>query len=204
MIKIIGNHRIRCGDIHDNLDELYGENRIDVFYSDPPWGNLEYWQTLNNKMTGAEKKKTDLVKFLNRIFDVAIEYTKKESPIFIEYGVKYNNQLIEIANSKGLVLEHSIECLYSSPPRPMVLNIFSKNGNLGLSNNYVQTVYHSHGYNLLLNALAPFSDKETITDPCCGLGYTARYAFEHGMAFYGNELNAARLERTERKLSVKK
>jgi hypothetical protein len=117
-----------------------------------------------------------------------------------EYGWKWNKQLIEIAESKGLKLECTIEMLYASPKRPMALNIFSKNGNLNLSEEYKQSVYHTHGYNSLLTALKPFENAKTITDPCCGLGYTARYAVEHGMAFYGNELNAKRLEKTIEKL----
>lgn len=200
MIKTVGKHKIRCGDIFDNLDELYGDEKIDVFYSDPPWCNLEYWQTLNEKMTGTERKKTDLLKFLNRFFDVAIKYTKDDSPIFVEYGIKYNRQLIEIAQSHGLVHEATIEVLYGSPKRPSVVNVFSKNGELELSDTYKDNVYHSSGYKTLLTALFPFADKKTITDPCCGLGYSARYAVEHGMSFYGNELNQARLDKTEQRL----
>lgn len=200
MIMQIGKHRVRNGDIYDNLDELYAGQKIDVFYSDPPWGNLEYWQTLNKKMNGVERKPTDIATFVNRVFDVAIKYTRDDSPIFIEYGWKWNKQLIDIAESKGLKLECTIEMLYASPKRPMALNIFSKHGNLNLSDEYKQSVYHTHGYKSLLTALKPFENAKTITDPCCGLGYTARYAVEHEMAFYGNELNAKRLEKTIEKL----
>ena len=201
MIKEIGIHKVRCGDIFDNLDELYGSEKIDIFYSDPPWGNLEYWQTLNEKMTGAERKKTDLLKFLNRFFDVAVMYTNYDAPIFVEYGIKWNPQLIEMAESHGLRLHAEIEMLYGSPARPMVLNVFSKTGKLNLPLEYKKSVYHTKGYKSLLAALKPFEGKKSITDPCCGLGYSARYAAEHGMAFYGNELNASRLAETERKLS---
>lgn len=204
MTRQIGTHRVRCGDIFDNLDELYGNTKIDVFYSDPPWGNLDFWQTLNNKMTGAEKKKTDLVKFLDRFFDVAVMYTKPDSPIFVEYGIKWNPQLVEIAQAHGLVHEAQVEMMYGSPARPMVLNVFSKTGSLNLSMDYKQSVYHTKGYKSLLAALAPFSDKKTITDPCCGLGYSARYAVEHGMSFYGNELNQGRLDRTIERLEKSK
>lgn len=207
MVRQIGSHRVRCGDIFDNLDELYGDKKIDIFYSDPPWGNLEFWQTLNNKMTGAEKKKTDLLKFLQRFFDVAVKYTKDNAPIFVEYGIKWNQQLVEIAMCHGLKHEAEIEMLYGSPARPMVLNIFSKTGDLNITSDYKQAVYHTKGYKSLLAALVPFTSngatekKLTITDPCCGLGYTARYAIEHGLSFYGNELNQARLDKTIAKLS---
>ena len=200
MITQIGKNRVRCGDIYDNLDELYNGVKADVFYSDPPWGNLEYWQTLNEKMTGAERKPTNVTTFVNRVFDVAIKYTKDEAPIFIEYGWKWNNHLIAIAESKGLHLECTIEMLYASPKRPMALNIFSKHGQLNLSEEYKQSVYHQHGYNCLLTALKPFENAGIVTDPCCGLGYTARWAIQHGVAFYGNELNAKRLEKTIEKL----
>lgn len=201
MIYEIGKHRVRNGDIYDDLDELYAGQKMDIFYSDPPWGNLEYWQTLNQKMNGAERKATNVTTFVNRVFDVAIKYTKDDSPIFVEYGIKWNNHLIAIAESKGLHVEACIEMLYASPKRPMLLNIFSKNGNLNLSEDYKKSVYHTHGYNSLKTAIAPFAGAgKTITDPCCGLGYTARYAIDHGMQFYGNELNLKRLEKTMEKL----
>lgn len=199
-ITQIGKHRVRNGDIYDNLDELYAGQKADVFYSDPPWGNLEYWQTLNEKMNGAERKATNVTTFVNRVFDVAIKYTKDNAPIFIEYGWKWNNHLIAIAENKGLKLECTIEMLYASPKRPMALNIFSKGQPLNLSEEYKQSVYHTNGYNSLRTALKPFENCGIITDPCCGLGYTARWAIEHGVAFYGNELNAKRLEKTIEKL----
>ena len=156
-------------------------------------------------MTGAEKKKTDLLKFLHRFFDVAVKYIKDDAPIFVEYGIKWNQQLVEIAMCHGLKQEAEIEMMYGSPARPMILNIFSKTGNLNLTNDYKQSVYHTKGYKSLLAALEPFT-KEciTITDPCCGLGYSARYAIEHGMAFYGNELNQGRLDKTIEKLEKSK
>ena len=200
MIYEIGKHRVRNGDIYDNLDELYNGEKVDIYYSDPPWGNLEYWQTLNQKMNGVERKATNVHTFVNRVFDVAIKYTKEDSPIFIEYGIKWNNNLIAIAESKGLHLEACIEMLYASPKRPMLLNIFSKQGNLHLSEEYKQSVYHTYGYNSLKTALKPFEGCKTISDACCGLGYTARYAIDHNMRFFGNELNLKRLEKTMEKL----
>jgi predicted methyltransferase len=37
---------------------------------------------------------------------------------------------------------------------------------------------------------------DKILDPCCGMGYTAQIAIDNGMYFYGNELNAKRLQKT--------
>ena len=38
----IGRHRVRHGDMFDDLSELFGGDKADMFYSDPPWGERQY------------------------------------------------------------------------------------------------------------------------------------------------------------------
>lgn len=205
MIEQIGKHRVRCGDVYDNLDELFNGEKADIYYSDPPWGegNLKYWQTMNAKMNeGATKKEVNLNTFLNRIFEVSNKYTKDDAIIFIEYGMAWNNDLIKLAEEHyGLKCIKSIEMLYGTPKRPLILNIFTKGKELQLSEEYIQSVYHTSGIKSLESAITPFvKEGMTICDLCCGLGYTAQFAVNHKLKFIGNELNQARLNRTKERL----
>lgn len=43
-IYVLGNHRLLCGDstVHENLEQLFGDDRIDLVYTDPPYNvNVE-------------------------------------------------------------------------------------------------------------------------------------------------------------------
>lgn len=205
MVRTINGHRVRCGDVYDNLDELFDGEKVDVMYSDPPWGegNLKYWQTMNHKMTGAEKKPVDLNAFINRICEVATKYVKTGGLIFIEYGCKWNESFIEVANQHGLKLAGNVEMLYGNPKRPLMLNIFTNgDSDFVATDEYLASIYHKTGFQSLEAALGPVTKKGMrILDPCCGLGYTAKFAVKHGLTFYGNELNAKRLETTIERIS---
>ena len=54
-VTAYGLHKIKHGSITLGIAELMGQEKASLVYSDPPWGagNVRYWQTINNKMTGA-------------------------------------------------------------------------------------------------------------------------------------------------------
>ena len=50
-------------------------------------------------------------------------------------------------------------------------------------------------------AITPFTTAgQTVLDPCCGMGYTAKFALENNLIFRGNEINGKRLQCTIDKL----
>lgn len=201
MIQEIGKHKVRCGDVMDDLSELYKDVKVDIMYTDPPWMNLNYWQTLNNKDTGALKKNIDNEQFINRLFEVACLYLKEDGILFMEFGKKWNEQIVQRARWYGFNNAKSIELLYGSPARPCMLNIFTRSM-LIFPEEYESHVWHTKGYETLKQAVTPFAKEgNVITDPCCGCGYTAQIAVDTGMVFYGNELNQKRLDKTIKRLS---
>lgn len=157
---------------------------------------------MNAKMNGAERKEVDLDKFVDRVIDVSVEYTSDKALIFLEYGQKWYGWLKGKACAKGLHELASIEMLYGSPKKPLMLGVFDKDGSHEVTDEYRSAVFHTSGYSSLCAAMEPFAKSgQTILDPCCGLGYTARFAVEHGLTFFGNELNLKRLEKTIERLS---
>lgn len=200
----IGQHRVRHGDVYDDLGELLQGHKTDLFYSDPPWGegNLRYWQTMNHKMNGADRKEVNLVSFLHRVIDVAVTYTNDDAIILFEYGCRWHDQFKAMAEEHGLHHLCSTEMVYGSPARPVMSLLFDKDGSHKIPEGYQESVYHTTGYKSLLAAMGPFvQGRKSVLDPCCGLGYTAKFAVDHGLTFYGNELNRKRLDKTIERLS---
>ena len=199
MIKEIGHHRVRCGNLLDGIDDLMSGDIADLIYSDPPWGdgNLKYWETMRMKMTGStERRDNPLDKFFDALFSVIKKYAR--NVVLIEYGKKWESQLIDLATTAGLQHHKTIETLYKSGSKmlPMHLHVFSKHG-LIIPEDFENMVHHTHGWDTILNATKAFSVQGGILlDPCCGLGYSARVAMTHGMRFRGNELNPVRLAKT--------
>ena len=205
MITKIKDHVVKHGDVMKLGNELMQGEKAHIFYSDPPWGvgNLRYWQTMNNKMTGAERTDQDLDLFLNKIFTLAANYTKPNGIIFIEYGVKWESNILELAKQYGLKHLGTALPQYRSGSRllPLHLHLFSKTAQ-NLPNGYLETIKDTYGYTTLRNAVAPFVKAgEIILDPCCGMGYSAQLCVDNQMRFRGNELNAKRLEKTKARLN---
>jgi len=203
MITEIGKHKVRHGDVmHLSVPNALMQNdQCQLFYSDPPWGtgNLSYWQTMNAKMNeGAERKSVDLNAFLAQIFNLAKAYTKPDGLIFIEYGVKWEKEILDRAASYGFIHLGTAHPLYRSGSKllPLHLHVFSKT-QINLPNGYLESIRDTYGMDTLRNAVRPFVKQgEVIFDPCCGMGYCAQIAIENNMAFRGNELNHKRLSKT--------
>ena len=207
MIADIGMHRVRHGDVMDTdgINLLMGDDRADIFYSDPPWGegNLKYWQTMNQKMTGTKAQPVDLDKFLHNIFSIAVTYTNRV--ILIEYGVRWYDMIKQRGEAFGLTHYGAGNCLYRSGSklRPLHLHLFGK-GQLAVPQGYFQGLTDTTAMKTLRQAVMPFAEPgKIILDPCCGMGYTAQVALETGMVFRGNELNYKRLAKTIKRLQRK-
>lgn len=202
MIKQIGTHRVKHGDVTQGIEDLMQNDKVEIFYSDPPWGvgNLKYWQTMNQKMTGAETRDVDLSKFIDKIFEIASAYSK--NLVFIEYGIKWEQEIKDYGAKYGLKHIALIPLQYRSGNRllPLHLHVFAKK-DIVLPEGYIESVTDTYGLNALKQAIYPFAKKgEVILDPCCGMGYTAQIAINTGMQFRGNELNRKRLQKTIERL----
>jgi hypothetical protein len=205
----IGKHRVRHGNVMDGIADLMGPEKADVFYSDPPWGqgNLNYWQTQNNKMNGAPKEEINLPAFLHQIFGLAETYAK--NLVFIEYGKKWMEEVIAMAASHNLRHLGTAEPLYRSGEGllPLHLHVFAKRPVSEVNATYLRGITGTHGYKTLQAAVTPlvgipgaYGRGGLYLDPCCGLGLGARIAIENQMMFRGNELNRKRLGETMKRL----
>ncbi len=168
MITEIKKHRVRHGDLMDNLDGLMKGELAEIFYSDPPWGagNLRYWQTMNTKMNAVPQKEIDFQAFLNRVFDIAVQHSK--NMVFIEYGIRWERIVVDMGEAKGLKHLGTATTLYKSGSRklPLHLHIFTKNPTVLIPPLYIDNLTNTEDMQTLRNAVRPFAKAgEILLDP---------------------------------------
>lgn len=203
----IGKHAVQhCDIMKTDLTELMGGQQADFMYSDPPWGqgNLKYWQTMNHKMTGAEKNNPDYSDFLNHYFDLVAKYAKDR--IVVEYGERWADDVIKLCTDRGFKHITTLKGIYSGENLPLDFHFFSKSGDMVIPPDMAEFCATHKGYTVVKGIgkrLIP-DDAKLILDPCCGMGFSAQLAIDHGIAFRGNELNAKRLKKTIARLEKDK
>ena len=199
MILEIGKHKVKHSNVMLGIDDLMAGQKADVMYSDPPWGqgNLNYWQTINKRHNPEIKtEEINLDAFINQIFTIAKKHSK--GVVFIEYGMKWEKQIISYGENHGLIHIGTAQPKYKAGSvfLPLHLHIFHREA-VVMPDDYFLSIQDTFGMETLRRAIEPFAVPGGIAlDPCCGMGYTARIAVENGMAFRGNELNKKRLQKT--------
>lgn len=206
MIETYGPHKVRHGDVTKGIADLMGADRAQIMYSDPPWGegNIKYWATMNEKMNGVRNEPAPLSDFLGAVFGHARDYVDRY--LLIEYGVRWADQIQERAIAAGFTPRGITKLIYSSENLPLDLHLFTR-GEQPVPEGYLASIEGTKGYETLRRAVAPLAaivkadnPNAIILDPCCGMGYTAQSAIDNGLAFRGNELNRARLDKTVNRL----
>ena len=204
MITQINNHRVQHGNIMDGIEELMMNQKADFIYSDPPWGqgNLRYWQTMNKKMNNVERNDVLYTDFIKHFFSLIYEYSKDK--VVIEYGCKWNQDIVDISQRLGFKHNGSTICYYKSGStlRPCDLHFLSKTSTITLTDFFKEECKKLQDLNLVEYIFEYLDvDKNGIClDPMCGMGFTAQAAVNRGMKFFGNELNFKRLEKTKARL----
>jgi hypothetical protein len=202
-VTAYGPHKIKHGSITLGIAELMGQEKASLVYSDPPWGagNVRYWQTINNKMTGANPQDLSYDEYMRSLFSIIQQYAS--GIVLMEYGQNWAQQLIDQAATYNLQHAATIELLYRSGSKllPCDLHVFGAGFKPSIPLGFREAITHTHGYSTLKAAFKYFAKpSEVVLDPCCGMGYTAQAALDHGMTFRGNELNASRLQITANRL----
>lgn len=211
MITQVGKHKVQHGNVMDGIDSLMQGEQADFIYSDPPWGqgNLRYWQTMNKKMTGAEKVDIDYTEFLHKYFEIIAKYAKDR--IILEYGCQWREDIIDWAKQYGFQHHATRVCYYKAGAKdlPCDLHFLSKSGNVSqdeIPAEDDQNLVDLRDLGLLKFLWGMYAPKELniVLDPMCGMGFSAQMAIYNGAAFRGNELNAARLQKTIDRLAKDK
>ena len=200
MISKIKNHRVKHGNIMDGIADLMEDKKADFIYSDPPWGqgNLRYWQTMNNKMNGTEKKDIEYNNFISHFFNLIATYA--QDICVIEYGCQWNEDIIKMSEKVGFKHYGSTVCYYKagSNLRPCDLHFISKKSVINLTDEFKFNCTKKQDLALVeyIFDYLDIPNNGICLDPMCGMGFTAQASINKGMTFYGNELNKKRLQKT--------
>ncbi len=189
----VGKHSLLCGDITAGaVDDLMGDERAGVIYSDPPWGpgNQQYWHTMRER--GA-RPRTSWPDFLAAFCGVCARFRAPGAPVFVEMGLRWVDDLHLAMRQVGLEPRRRWEITYGpkKKPLPNMLSLFGEQDvEVDLSNRHGEPATRA-----ILSAVV--KPGMIVLDPCTGLGMTARITHELGGLFRGTEMNATRLARTE-------
>lgn len=181
------------------IEALFAQGEMaDIYYCDPPWGPgmMKMFDTMNRKHDPAQPaQEADYAQLLAKVLQDARRFAK--GPVFIQYGVKWEKEVRDLASAAGLTHVATVEAGYASGNGRQHIHIFWTSQPPPLPAGYLEQVRGTTGWDTARVVTAPFAVPGGILfDPCCGFGASAKAAVGHGMRFYGNELNAVRLART--------
>lgn len=192
----IGPHKVTCGSLISlAVDAMLAGERVNVLYSDPPWGdgNLTYWQTMNRKMTGAMVPQVKHSELYDRILQLISRYV--DGFVFIETGLRWREYVTDRLRGAGLVNLSAHSLKYMSGSKQLENVLIAAGTSPAYRFNFDPSPYK--GAETSRRVIASVATPGGIVlDPCCGMGYSARAAVAAHMKFRGNELNRKRLEKT--------
>ena len=177
-------HRITIHDIMlNNLDDLMGGNKADVFYSDPPWGPgmLKYFRTHNNQKGHID----DWMEFVKRLKLICDRHVKGAR--FIEMSMKCESDIVKVFGKPQARYVQKYNA--GSKALPNILLCYGEVPQKDPSGLGGVALPHTVLGNLP-------SKPKSVLDCCVGLGMTAKAAKKLGMQVYANELNPKRASRT--------
>ena len=207
-VRAIGPHRVVHGPIQDpRLDRVLAAlpGRAQILYSDPPWGdgNLRYWTTIAHRHDGLREPDTAPLSYealLLRLREIVDRYV--HGFVMIETGIQWVDDVVRVVYG-GLSVPFILPVKYRSGSK-WLRNalLIGRNDGGAVTRAAWEPLRDGTGLALVRAAvrIAGAGTGYRVLDPCCGMGYTARAAAEAGATFIGNELNAARLDKTVRAL----
>jgi len=197
MIKTIGNHKVTCASLDDQIvDQMIGGDKVDIFYCDPPWGDgaSKMFATMNKKATGKEFVPLSYAKIMSRMVGLINSYV--DGHVFIETGLKWEAETVE-ALSGSVHKIRVYRVLYNSGRKMNESVLIHGVTNPSIVEMQFDPSGMTGGVAVPTKCIESVATKGGIVlDPCCGMGFTAKAAVHNQMRFFGNEFNSARLQKT--------
>lgn len=152
----------------------------DLLWSDPPWDNTAFWDTIYKKHTGKKTVHTN-----DGIYSKLFSLAHKNKPMLIEYSIhKDYNSVISLAEHLGHKNVQKITVTQSNG-KPQILLLFNTDYRLkdGLK-----------GFDNITNTVKEMKPKQ-VFDAFGGIGQTANAFLRAGADYIGYELNPERYKR---------
>lgn len=198
-------HSITQGNISENsIDNLIKSKfpqGIDFCYTDPPWGNMQYWNTLLNKNTNTETNQIDQYELEDRVSELISNYVNNYA--FIIYGVHQADSLMSRLKSKKNVKDiQYYEKTYKSGAKDLTCCVICVTLNKAkvIDFSFLQSVHGLKGLKVLLDFMKSNFDYKTVLELFVGVGHYLKVLDKYGYTVIGNELNPYRLQKALEKL----
>jgi|TARA_B110000914_G_scaffold189744_1_gene175345 16S rRNA G966 N2-methylase RsmD len=176
-----------------DLSVLLEGNKANIFYSDPPWsdGNLKYWNTMRNKMSGTTEDNV---------------ITLEEMTLAIQNIIKNHTDGYVVLETGKAAVEFQTNLLKSVVHNIQIFDVFYRSGSRWLPNKIlVGATNPKYKFDLDLNGVKCDGfvlpdmifehigkQGDIVLDPFMGLCNTGMAAIKRGMKFAGNEFNSVR------------
>lgn len=199
-----GPHRLVAGPIEEGaVSALFGPgeaDEVDAIWCDPPWGpRLLKWFYTHNEDRAAL---IDWQAFLSTFCSLCSQ-SCPTGPIYVAMGNEHVDDLSAYMHHHGVKEKARYTAYYQSSggPRPCTIWAGSRNPYLEIPSVMPEEIVYGSGKNPPLDRVVKWcllnhSDIETVMDPCCGKGQTAKVAIPLNLTFYGCELNEDRAAKT--------
>ena len=193
-------HKITVGNkINGQLEKMLdGLPKAEFCYTDPPWGNgnLKYWKTINEKMTGQSIGQIDQEHLEKIVVRNIVNYVQHYA--FIVYGIKQADSLMQKLDlEKNVTNVQYIEKKYHNLENCVIAITLNNSPVIDWKNKLT----YQNGIKGLDVVCQEFAGKYTIClDMFVGIGYYLKVLDKYGFTVYGNELNQARLDKAFKKV----
>jgi hypothetical protein len=198
MKHYITNFNIKDVELQKKIKTSF-PNGIDFCYTDPPWNNLKYWKTLNNKMTGGDSELISQNELESVFAKIIVENVKNYA--FIVYGVREMQSAVDefkkYSNVKDIQLYKKTYKSGSKNLTNVVICITLNNAPI-LDWSDLQSLAGIKGLQYVCDK---FKGKyTTCLELFIGIGYYLKVLNDNGFTVIGNELNSARLKKALSKI----
>jgi hypothetical protein len=192
----IGKHRVTHASIdHSIIDTMLQGQTINILYCDPPWGDgmMKFFATLNKKQTGFRNDLIEFDQLIDRLFQLTKRYVSGYA--CIEVGEQWVEPLKKQFENHGLFQTTVIKSKYGK--RPCFTIVAGTSNNYPVKKDIFGNMEEMSGGAVSGHIVGILKvENGKVLDPCCGLGFTAKATIDAEMTFYGNEVNALRLQKT--------
>jgi hypothetical protein len=193
MKHVITNFNINDERVEQSLKNHFPEG-LDFCYTDPPWGNLKYWATLNKKMNNVTNEVLNQNQLEDRFIDLITKFTKNYA--FIVYGKREAesaiNKLKQKPNVKDVQMYYK---RYKSGSKFLENVVICVTLNDAMVQDW-SDLGKQDGLAGLHTVCKRFTGKyTTCLELFVGVGYYLKVLDSYGYKVGGNELNKTRLHK---------
>jgi len=176
--------RFYLGDILLCPDDI--ANGCDLVFTDPPWEErMAKWFGTASRKAGGPSQSGSIDEILEKMFSLS----PSDVPVFVEYGIKGYERVINIGKSQGYEFVTAFKAIQTTKYPYMIIQF----------NSDMPSIDRPSGFDVLRSALK-YHKPQKVFEPFAGLGKHAEIIRQSGADVVCCELNPARGQKAKERL----